>query len=64
VADIGEEEALVDGDLGSVLVGAGVGGALIGISFPTHMGIVVLLLVVLLRFLPPSLLVIAPVTTT
>jgi hypothetical protein len=28
VADVGEEEALVDGDVGGVLVGGGVGGAL------------------------------------
>jgi hypothetical protein len=51
VADIGEEEALVDGD---------VGGILVGVPFPTHMGITALLLVVplLLLLLPP--LVIAP----
>jgi hypothetical protein len=30
VADVGEEEALVNGDVGNVLVGGGVGGALIG----------------------------------
>jgi hypothetical protein len=63
VADVGEEEALVNGDIGGVLVG-GVGGALIGVPFPTHMGIAALLLVVLLIFLPPSLLVVAPVTIT
>jgi hypothetical protein len=64
VADVGEEEALVDGDVGGVLVGGGVGGALIGLPFPTHMGITALLLVVslLLLFLPP--LVVAPVTIT
>jgi hypothetical protein len=59
VADVGEEEALVDGDVGGVLVGGGVGGALVGVPFPTHVGIVALLLVVSLLFLPLSLLVVA-----
>jgi hypothetical protein len=63
VADIGEEETLVDGDVGGVPVG-GVGGALIGVSFPTHMGIAALLLVVSLLLLPLSLFVVAPVTIT
>jgi hypothetical protein len=62
VADVGGEEAFVDGDVGGVLVFGGVGGALIGVPFPTHVGIATLLLVVLLLFLPPSLLVVAPVT--
>jgi hypothetical protein len=62
VADVGEEKAFSDGDVGGVLVGGGVGGALIGVPFPTHVGIAALLLVVLLLFLPPSLLVVAPVT--
>jgi hypothetical protein len=31
VADVGEEESLVDGDVGGVLVGGGVGGALVGV---------------------------------
>jgi hypothetical protein len=63
VADVGEEESLVDGDVGGILVG-GVGGALIGVPFPTHVGIVALLLVVsfLLLLLPP--LVVVPVTIT
>jgi hypothetical protein len=64
VADVGEEEALVDGDVGGVLVGGGVGGALIGVPFSTHMGIAALLLVVLLLFLSSPLLVVAPVTVT
>jgi hypothetical protein len=64
VADIGEEEALVDGDVGGVLVGGGVGGALIGVPFPTHVGIVALLLIVSFLLLPLSLLVVAPVTIT
>jgi hypothetical protein len=62
VADVGEEEALVDGDVGGVLVGGGVGGALIGVPLPTNMGIAAFLLVVpLLLLLLPSL-VVAPVT--
>jgi hypothetical protein len=63
MADVGEEEALVDGDVGGVLVG-GVGGALIGVPFPTHMGIAALLIVVprLLLLLP--LLVVVPITIT
>jgi hypothetical protein len=63
VADVGEEETLVDGDVCGVLVGGGVGGALIGVPLPTNMGIAALLLVVLL-LLPSSLLVVAPVTIT
>jgi predicted lysophospholipase L1 biosynthesis ABC-type transport system permease subunit len=64
VADVGEEEAFGDGDVGGVLVGGGVGGALVGVLFPTYVGIAALLLVILLLFLPPSLLVVAPVTVT
>jgi hypothetical protein len=63
VADVGEEEALVDGDVGDVLVG-GVGGALIGVPFPTHVGIATLLLVVPLLFFLLPLLVVVPVTFT
>jgi hypothetical protein len=64
VADVGEEESLVDGDVGGILVGGGVGGALIGVPFPTHVGIATLLLVIslLLLLLPP--LVVALVTIT
>jgi hypothetical protein len=64
VADVGEEEALVDGDVGGIFVRGGFGGALIGVPFPTHMGITALLLVVplLLLLLPP--LVVAPVNIT
>jgi hypothetical protein len=63
VADVGEEEAFGNGDVGGVLVG-GVGGAHVGVPFLTHMGIATILLVVLLLFLPPSLLVVATVTVT
>jgi hypothetical protein len=64
LVDVGEEEALVDGDVGGILVGGEVGEALIGVSFPTHVGITALLLVVslLLLLLPP--LVVAPVNIT
>jgi hypothetical protein len=46
VADVGEEEAFVDGDVGSVLVGGGVGGALVGVSFPPHVCLATFLLVI------------------
>jgi hypothetical protein len=56
VADVGEEETLVDGDVCGVLVGGGVGGALIGVPLPTNMGITALLLVILFfSFLLPFL---------
>jgi hypothetical protein len=64
VADVGEEEAFGDGDVGGVLIRGGVGGALIGVPFLAHMGIAALLLVVSLPFLPFSLLVVALVTIT
>jgi hypothetical protein len=64
VADVGEEEPFGDGDVGGVLVGGGVGGALVRVSLAAHMGIAALLLVVPLLFPPLSLLVIAPVTIT
>jgi hypothetical protein len=62
VADVGEEEALGDGDVGGVLVGGGVGGALVGVPLTAHMGIVAPLLVVPLLFSSLALLVVAPVT--
>jgi hypothetical protein len=64
VPDVWEEETFVDGDVGGVLVGGGVSGALIEVPFPTHVGIAALLLVVSLLFLLLSPLVIAPVTIT
>jgi hypothetical protein len=63
VDDVGEEKSLVDGDVGGVLVGGGVGGAHVGVPFSTYVGIAALLLVVLLFLLPP-LLVVVPVTIT
>jgi hypothetical protein len=64
VADVGEEESLGDGDLGGVLVGGGVRGALIGVPLAAHMGIAALLLVVPLLLSPLAFLVVAPVTVT
>ena len=63
VADVVEEETLVDGDVCGVLFG-GVGGALIGVPLPANMGIIALLLVVSLLLLLLSPLVVAPVTIT
>ena len=51
MADVGEEEALGDGDVGGVLVGGGVGGALVGVPLPANMGVTILLLVVSLLLL-------------
>jgi hypothetical protein len=64
VAGVGKEKTLVDGDVCGVLVGGGVGGALIGVPLPANMGIAAVLLVILLLLLPSSLLVVAPVTIT
>jgi hypothetical protein len=64
VADVGEEETLVNDDVGGILVEGGVSGAHVGIPFPTHMGIAALLLVVFLLLLLPPLLVVVPVTIT
>jgi hypothetical protein len=61
VADVGEEKSFGDGDVGGVLVGGGVGGALIGVPLAAHMGIAALLLVVPLLFSPLALLVVIPV---
>jgi hypothetical protein len=63
VVDVREEEALVDGDVGGILVGGGVSGALIRVSFSTNVGVATLLVVPLLFFLLP-LLVVVPVTFT
>jgi hypothetical protein len=64
MADVGEEKSLVDGDVGSVLVGGGVSGALVGVPLPANMGIATLLLVISLLLLSSLLLVVAPVTIT
>jgi hypothetical protein len=64
MADVGEEEALIDGDVGGVVIGGGVSGALVGVPFPTHVGIAALLFVVPLIFLLIPLPVLAPVTIT
>jgi hypothetical protein len=64
VVDVGEEKVLGDDDVCGVLVGGGVGGALLGVPLPANMGIVALLLVISLLFSSLSLLVVAPVTIT
>jgi hypothetical protein len=51
VADVGEEKAFVDGDVGGVLVGGGVGGALVRVPLAAYMGVATLLLVVFLLLL-------------
>src|SRR5699024_2666137 len=65
VANVVEEKAFVDGDVGSVLIG-GVGGALVGVPFPPHVRRATILLVIvsfLLHLLLPFL-VVVPVTIT
>jgi hypothetical protein len=64
VANVGEEKSLVDGDVGDILIGGGVGGAYVGVPFPKHVGITALLLVVFLLLLLPPLLVVVSVTIT
>jgi hypothetical protein len=65
VADIGEEEAFIDGDVGGVLIEGGVSGALVRVPFSPHVCFVALLLVVsLLLLLLLPLLVFVPVTFT
>jgi hypothetical protein len=64
VADVGEEESLGDDDVGGVLVGGGVRGALVGVPLTAHMGVAALLLVVPLLFSPLALLVVISVTVT
>ena len=64
MADVGEEEPFGDGEVDGVLVGGGVGGALVGVPFLADMGIAALLLVVPLLLSPLALLVVAPVTVT
>jgi hypothetical protein len=59
VADVGEEKPFGDGNVCGVLVGGGVGGALVGVPLPANMGIAALLLVVPLLFSSLSLLVVA-----
>jgi hypothetical protein len=50
VADIGEEKPFGDGDVCGVLVGGGVGGALVGVPLLVNMAIAALPLVILLLF--------------
>ena len=64
MADVGEEESLIDSDVCGVLVRGGVGGAFVRVPLPANMGIIALLLLVLLLFLLLSPLVIILVTIT
>ena len=64
MTDVGEEEAFGDGDVGGILVGGGVGGALVGVSFLSHVRLAALILVVSLLLLLLSPLIVAPVTIT
>jgi hypothetical protein len=64
VADVREEKAFVNGNVGGVLVGGGVDGALIGVLFPPHMRLATLLVVSLLLHLFLLFLVVVPVTVT
>jgi hypothetical protein len=64
VANIAEEEAFVDDDVGGVLVRGGVGGALVGVPLASHVRLAALLLVVSLLLLLLPLLVFVPVTFT
>jgi hypothetical protein len=65
VADIGEEKNFVDGDVGGILVGGGVSGALVGVPFPSYVCLTTLLVVVflILQLLLPFF-VVVPVTIT
>jgi hypothetical protein len=64
VADVGEEKSLVDSDVGSVLVGGGVGGALVGVPFLPHVCFATLVVVSFLFSLLLPFLVVVPVTVT
>jgi hypothetical protein len=64
MSDVGEEKALVDGDVGGVLIG-GVGGALVGVPFLPHVRLATFLLVVsFLLHLLLLFLAVVPVTIT
>jgi hypothetical protein len=65
VVDVGEEKALVDGDVGGVLIEAGVSGALVRVPILPYMRLATLLFVVsfLLHLLLPFH-VVVPVTVT
>jgi hypothetical protein len=64
VADVGEEEAFGDSDVGGVLVVGGFSRALVEVPFPTYVGIAALFLVVLLLFLLLPSLIVVPITVT
>jgi hypothetical protein len=60
VDDVGEEKALVDGDVGGVLVG----GVLVGVPFLPHMRLATLLVVSPLLHLLLPFLIVVPITVT
>jgi hypothetical protein len=65
MADVGEENTFVDGDVGDVFVGGGVGGALVGVPLPSYVRLAAfLLVVVLLLFYLLPFLVVVPITIT
>jgi hypothetical protein len=64
VADVREEEALVNDDVGGILTGRGGGGAHVGVPFAAYVCIAALLLVIPLLLLILPLLVFVPVTFT
>jgi hypothetical protein len=66
VADVREEKAFVDCDVGGVLVRGGVDRALVGIPFSSYVSLATLLLVVIsfLLYLLLPFLVVVPVTVT
>jgi hypothetical protein len=63
VANVGEEKTFVDGNVDGVLVGGGVGGALVRVPFSSYVRLATLLLVVV-SLLLLSFLVVVPVTIT
>jgi hypothetical protein len=65
VTNVGEEKTFVDGDIGGILIGGGVGGAFVGVPFPSYVCLATLLVVVslLLHLLLPFV-VVVPITIT
>jgi hypothetical protein len=63
VADVGEEKTFVDSDVGGILV-RGVGGAFIGVPFPSNVRLTTLLVVILIFHLLLPFLIVVPVTIT
>jgi hypothetical protein len=64
VANVGEEKAFVDGDVGGILTGGGVCGALVRVPFSSHVRLTTLLVVFFLLYLLLPFLVVVPVIVT